>query len=756
MEILIVSLFEIPDSYFSHPDEYPLATHINNIAASFNDPTHKRVASFHDLGKLNNKFQQNINNGGQLPFHSFEGALFFLLNNNLTIDIESFGIFLSILKHHGNLPDVNPFANDILADEDYILRNHPDLKDTIQQIKKIVQINLHFELEDCYEIFDTESFVNINKLNGLHSFFRIREIFSRLIFADKYEAIFKKEFRAGLSFEFDKFNKKLLTHIGSKMNALSPVRNAARVDVIENFKQNNEKKIFFLEAPTGIGKTFTALHLALQIAGEKNKKRIINALPMTSIIDQTYEEYAKVIDPNILLKYHYLTNTKEYIVPDKEKENEKNFFRQKNDFISSSWGLDQVIITTFNQILNAFYSNKNRDLIKFWALRDSVIIFDEIQAVPRILLKDFSETISFLSREFNIDFILMSATIPSIKKFFKPETTSDLLDLKYYSMDFNNRYSLKFIKKIDTAEKLTEQILKKYEKNNSLVCVVNTKKLALEIYKKIEKIYKAEIFLLSTLFIPQDRKNIISVISNRLKNKQKTILISTQVIEAGVDLDFDYGFREFAPLYSIIQTAGRINRENRDEVRKSAELIITNKIGASPYKPADLLYDEVTELLKTKIRENRILPFLKKYFEMAIKRAPQEFVLVDHMKQLDFEKTAQQFDSNFMQTLPNIMPVFIEIKDGLYESIRSKRNKIIEELKTPNMSLEYKMERKSILKHMNKNISKYVINICNDEAKAFPDFENYGDMKVCNYSYVKSGLYSDKKGWTGFSSTLLF
>ena len=752
-----MSSFEIPDTYFSHPDEYPLSTHINNIAASFNDPTHKRAAAFHDLGKLNNKFQQNINNGGQLPFHSLEGAIFFLLYHNIGIDVESFGIFLSILKHHGNLPDVNLLAEDILADEDYILKNHPDLTDTIQQIQKVTKTNLHFELEDCYEIFDTESFVNDNKLNGLYSFFRIREIFSRLIFADKYEAIFKKEFRTGLSFKFDKFNKKLLSHIGSKVNALSPVRNAARVGVIKNFKQNNEKKIFFIEAPTGIGKTFTALHLALQIAGDKNKKRIINALPMTSIIDQTYEEYTKVIDPNILLKYHYLTNTKEYIVSDREKENEKNFFRQKNDFISSSWGLDQIIITTFNQILNAFYSNKNRDLIKFWTLRDSVIIFDEIQAIPRILLKDFSETISFLSREFNIDFILMSATIPAIKKFFKPETTSDLLDLKYYSMDFNNRYSLKFIEKINTAGKLTEQILKKAEKSNSLVCVVNTKKLALKIYKEIEKFFhNDEIFLLSTLFIPEHRKNIIRDIKERLGKGKKTILISTQVIEAGVDLDFDCGFREFAPLYSIIQTAGRINRENRDEIRASAELIITDKIGSSPYKQADLLYDEVKELLQAVIREDKILPFLKDYFEIAINQTLPDSILINHMEQLNFEKVANQFDIHFMQTLPNITPVFIEIEDGLYESIFSKRDKIIEELKVTDLSLEYKMERKSILKHMNKTISKYIINICSDEAKAFPDFENYGDMKVCNYSYVKNGLYSDKMGWTGFSSTLLF
>jgi len=752
-----VSSFEIPDTYFSHPDEYPLSIHIKNIAASFNDLTHKKVAAFHDLGKLNDIFQKNINNGRPLPFHSLEGAIFYLLYNNMEIEVESFGIFLSILKHHGNLPDIDCIAEDLLADEDYILRYHPDLTDTIQQIQKVIKTNIHFELEDCCEIFDTESFVNDNNLDGLYSFFRIREIFSKLIFADKYEAIFKKKFKADPPLEPNTLTKKLLSHIESRKNELSPVRNAARNEVISTFEQNNEKKIFFLEAPTGIGKTFTALHLALHIAGEKNKKRIINALPMTSIIDQTYEEYAKVIDPNILLKYHYLTNTKEYIVSDKEKENEKEFYKQKNDFISSSWGLDQVIITTFNQILNTFYSNKNRDLIKFWTLRDSIIIFDEIQAVPRILLKDFSETISFLSREFNIDFILMSATIPSIKKFFKPETTSDLLDLSYYSMDFNNRYSLKFIEKIDTAEKLTEQILKKAEKSNSLVCVVNTKKLALKIYKEIEKFFhNDEIFLLSTLFIPEHRKNIIRDIKERLGKGKKIILISTQVIEAGVDLDFDCGFREFAPLYSIIQTAGRINRENRDEIRESAELIITDKIGSSPYKPADLLYDEVKELLQAVIREDKILPFLKDYFEIAINQTLPDSILINHMEQLNFEKAANQFDSHFMQTLPNIMPVFIEIEDGLYGSIFSKRNKIIEELKVTDLSLEYKMERKSILKHMNKTISKYVINICSDEAKAFPDFENYGDMKVCNYPYVKNGLYSDKMGWTGFSSTLLF
>jgi len=752
-----VSLFEIPETYFSHPHEYPLSTHIKNIAASFNDLTHSKVATFHDLGKLNDTFQKNINNGGPLPFHALEGAIFFLLYHNIEVDIESFAVFLSVLKHHGNLPDVDCFAEDSLSDESYILKNHPDLANTIQRIQKVIKTRVDFKLEDCCEIFDTESFVNDNHLNGLYSFFIIREIFSKLIFADKYEAIFKKGFNAGLPLTTTALIKKLMFHIGQRENKLSPIRNAARREVIANFKQNSRKKIFLLEAPTGLGKTFTALHLALKIAQEKNKKKVINALPMTSIIDQTYDEYAKLIDPTILLKYHHLANAKDYISPEKEKEDEENFFRQKNEFIGSSWGMDQVIITTFNQLLNAFYSNKNRDLTKFWTLRDSIIIFDEIQAVPRILLKDFSETITFLSKEFNIDFVLMSATIPAIKRFLDPEIICDLLDLKYYSMDFNNRYTLKFRKEIETTEQLTEQILKKSGVNNSLVCVVNTKKLALKIYEELEKLFhNDEIFLLSTLFIPKHRKKIINDIKERLEEEKKTILISTQVIEAGVDLDFDYGFREFAPLYSIIQTAGRINREDRDEIRKSAALVITNKIGRSPYKPTDLLYDEVKELLKTEIRENKILPLLKNYFEIAINQTLPDYILIDDMKQLNFEKTAKKFDNHFMHTLPNLMPIFIEIEDGLYESICFERNKIIEKLKSKDISLEHGMELKSILKHINKNISQYVINVCDDEANLFPDFENYGDMKICNYSCVKSGQYSDSMGWRGISSQILY
>ena len=223
---------------------------------------------------------------------------------------------------------------------------------------------------------------------------------------------------------------------------------------------------------------------------------------------------------------------------------------------------------------------------------------DEIQAIPRILLQDFSKTISFLSKAFSIDFILMSATVPEIKKFLLLDITIDLLNNKYYSMSFNDRYILHYNKAINCKEKLFEAIKYQHSDGKSVLSVVNTKKVAFHFYNELTSDYNEnELFLLSSYFVPKHRKKIIEDITAQLEKNKKIILISTQVIEAGVDLDFDCGFREFAPFYSIIQTAGRVNRENRDEIKKTAKLTVFPQIGYTPYHQNDLLTDEVEKIL---------------------------------------------------------------------------------------------------------------------------------------------------------------
>lgn len=746
-----MNLFDIDEKYYSHPN-YAYQKHIKNIADSFGDESHKQSAMFHDLGKLCDDFQTYINpehSNRQKTTHAIIGALIYLSKQNYQLDKNSLPILISILKHHGNLEDVNAMADEFSDDEE-LLDCYSNLVEKFNEVAQIINLDKELEFEKCSEYFySDDGFVEKNNLGGFDSYFRIKEVFSRLIFADKYEAIFKNKHQESRFENPDNYIAILEQHLLKKTNELSEVRNSARNDILEKFNQNIDKSIFIIEAPTGIGKTFTALHLALEIVKQKKKKRLITALPMTSIIDQTYIEYSKIFDDDLLLKYHHLTCAKSRNADEREEQNsEQEYFKQKDSYLTKSWAEDNVIITTFNQVLNLFYSNKNRDLIKFWTLRDSVIIMDEVQAIPRVLLKDFSKTISFLSKQFNIDFILMSATVPEIKNILDSDITIELLENKYFSKDFNNRYSLRFDKSIDSEEQFIDAIEKKFDEGKSVLSVVNTKKLALRIFERLQKVHsKHEVFLLSSYFIPKHRKNVIEDIAEKLKNREKVILISTQVVEAGVDLDFDCGFREFSPFYSIIQTAGRINRENRDEVINSANLTITSQITPfTPYHATDLLKEMVEELLSNDVRENKLLPLLKKYFKASIERTPQEMKLKPKMDNLEFQEVVKTFDANFMKEAPYITQLFIEIEEGLYEQFYTQFENLYEILKDNKIPLEKKMEIKIEIKEVYKQVSQFVINVSKDEVSNNESFYRDSEMKVCRYEDLGS-CYTKTTGY---------
>ncbi|MBT3178138.1 MAG: CRISPR-associated helicase Cas3' [Desulfobacula sp.] len=752
-----MNLFDIEKKYWSHPN-YPVQKHLDNIAASFVENSHKEAAFFHDTGKLTDEFQKYIKNPdhARRTTHALESALIYLMNKNYKITPESFAIFYAVLKHHGDLADTNNFLDDKLSFIDDLLETYPDLEKRLEKICDRIDLSLDLDLEEFCNLFDLEDFVEEYDLVAFENYFLIKDVFSRLIFSDKYEAIFKESYSEKKSHQWKTYISNLVKLIESKNNKMAFVRNQARKEIITTYKKNKAKRIFIIGAPTGIGKTFSALQLALEICHDKNKKRIINALPMTSIIDQTHEEYSLILGNNDLLKFHHLTHSKSYISHDNEGRKEReSLSKQQNDFTAMSWSSDAVIVTTFNQLLNIFYSNKNRDLVKFWTIRDSVIILDEIQAIPRVLIQDLAKTITYLSKSFNIDFILMSATIPGIKQFIPKGIMAELLDKRYFSMDFNNRYSIQINTQINDMESLLSVAKTNYKNNNSLLCVVNSKKLSLDIYSELKdnlrkNISSSELFFLNTNIIPKCRASIISTIKKRLQKKQKTLLVSTQVVEAGVDLDFDFGIREFAPLYSMIQAAGRINRENREGLNKSAKLIVTGKIGYCPYHPTDLLKEEVIELFSSEINENRILPLLEKYFQIVMDRVAPDPLLYQNMQKLDFETVYHIYLNNFMKAIPNVEPVFVEIEKGLHQTFFLRIDTLHKKMKQPGKSMEEKMECRSKLKSILKKISQYVINVSKNETDGLQDLHEIVQIKVCPYEFVKNGTkYSCEKGWLG-------
>ena len=755
-----MNLFDIDGGYCSHPD-YPLKYHLSHAADSFVDPVHKEAVWFHDLGKLTREFQTYIGSRGKgkSTTHTLESALVFLESKGYELTPKIFAVFYAILKHHGDLEDTETYFYNYLGDPDDVEDHHPGLDNRLETICKRLGKTTLPDMETICDIFDEDEFIEENGLNGFHVYFQIKEIFSRLIFADKYEAIFKKPYAENQEYCWETYEQRLIKLISEKTNIMSETRNQAREEIVETYRSNTDKRIFLIEAPTGIGKTFSALHLALTICRDKNKKRLVTALPMTSIIDQTHEEYSKVTGTSELLKFHHLTNAKGYgTSPEKEKKNETRYFsNQEKDFLAMSWSADKIIVTTFNQLFNLFYSHKNRDLVKFWTIRDSVIIIDEIQAVPRILLMDIAETMSFLATEFSIDFILMSATLPEIIRFLPGEMVASLLDNRYFSLDFNNRYALRMAPDINNYESLIDAVRTNYEKNQSLLCVVNSKKLSLELFSELKNEAEAEnetdeLFFLNSNFIPKHRADIIGKVKKRLKKKKKTLLVSTQVVEAGVDLDFDFGIREFAPLYSMIQTAGRVNRENREGMNRTARLVISDTIGFCPYHPKDLLKDDVEALLKNEIYENKLLPVLKEYFSIAIEKTPKDHLLRPDMEYLNFQAVHRTFSDHFMKAIPSITQVFIEVEQGLYEGFHGKIDKIFQQMKTPDLPLEKKMEYRSRLKNELKSISQYTINVSEKETVELQEFHSLVPIKVCPFNMVgnnNESKYSLSKGWLG-------
>lgn len=755
-----MNLFDIDGGYCSHPD-YPLEHHLSHVAASFEDPVHREAAWFHDVGKLTKEFQSYIqsNGKGKSTTHTLESALIFLESQGYELTPEIFAVLYAILKHHDDLEDTENYFYHYLGDPDDVEDHHPGIGNRLETIcRRLGRTNLP-DIETICDLFGEDKFIENNDLKGLHVYFQIKTIFSRLIFSDKYEAIFKKSYDENKEVHWKTYEQRLVKLLSKKTNKMSAVRNQAREEILATYRSNTDKRIFLIEAPTGIGKTFSALHLALTICRDKNKKRLITALPMTSIIDQTHEEYSKVTGSSELLKFHHLTNAKDYgTSPEKEKKNESRYFsNQEKDFLAMSWSADKVIVTTFNQLFNLFYSRKNRDLVKFWTIRDSVIVVDEIQAVPRILLMDIAVTMSFLATQFNIDFILMSATLPEITRFLPGEIVVSLLDNRYFSLDFNNRYALRMSPETNDYDSLVDTVRANYETTQSLLCVVNSKKLSFELFSELkeeaeQKNQPDELFLLNTNFIPKHRAGILSQVKKRLKQKQKTILVSTQVVEAGVDLDFDFGIREFAPLYSMIQTAGRVNRENREGMNRRARLMITGTIGFCPYNSKDMLKEDVEVLLKNEIDENKLLPVLKEYFGIAIERTPKDHQLRPDMEKLNYQTVHKTFSDHFMKAIPSITQVFIEVEEGLYEDFHAKIDKISRHMKTPDLSLEKKMESRSQLKNELKSISQYTINVSENETVELQDFHTLVPVKVCPFNMVgdnSESKYSTSKGWLG-------
>ncbi len=326
--------------------------------------------------------------------------------------------------------------------------------------------------------------------------------------------------------------------------------------------------IYTLTVPTGGGKTLSSFRFAVNHALAYEKKRIIYILPYISIIEQNAKVIHDIIDHDDWLLEHHCN-----VIADDFSDEEL----ESRELMTESWDVP-VIFSTLVQFLNIFYSASTQYTRRMHNLANSVIIFDEIQAIPVKCISMFNETVNFLSGICGCTVVLCSATQPTFSQLerHKIKVQKEIIrNMKENFLRFKRMQILDQCKgqKMEFGE-LIEFSRKVIAGEESVLIVMNTKKMALKIYKSLigDNLEGCKIYYLSTNLCPTHRRNIIAELKDELSNEnrmEKIICVSTQLIEAGVDISFSCVIRHLSGLDSIAQSSGRGNRNGEKEMGKT-------------------------------------------------------------------------------------------------------------------------------------------------------------------------------------------
>lgn len=327
--------------------------------------------------------------------------------------------------------------------------------------------------------------------------------------------------------------------------------NGRRSEILRNCLEQGKspKGLFQLTVPTGGGKTVASLAFALRHAVEHHLDRVIYVISYTSIIEQNAQVFREILGSENVLENH--SNV--------DYEDSEEF--KPLQLAAENWD-KPVVVTTNVQFFESLYANKSSKCRKLHNIVNSVIIFDEAQMLPANYLKPCMAMIEELLQQYGASIVLCTATQPALQQFL-PE--------KYIARELCPRRDDQFrfferviYQNIDTVTE--EEMAEKLQQEQQTLCIVNTRKRTQKLYERLKG---KGVYHLSTSMYPAHRRRVLTAIRKRLKDKKRCIVISTSLVEAGVDLDFASVYRELAGVDSIIQAAGRCNR-NGERVKEES------------------------------------------------------------------------------------------------------------------------------------------------------------------------------------------
>jgi CRISPR-associated endonuclease/helicase Cas3 len=472
--------------------------------------------------------------------------------------------------------------------------------------------------------------------------------FSVLLEADKaFLAVREKDRAAYLKQRaVDLLPRLVEEHLSNKpVTKITGLQRQAREEMLAQLAGAADVRVHTLTLPTGTGKTLLAASWALTLREQIRSNGsppplVLIVLPYLAIIDQTSAEYQEAlkghVEPGELINYHSLSDRT--YAPDLED--------QSQDFFLDTWQ-SNVVITTFDQLLFALLSPKARHQMRFHHLADALIVMDEVQALPCILWNPVYHALDGLTRMGTTRVLAMSATQPG----FLP-AGQELVTRPESFFNQMNRYRLvlrhrKPIMLTAFVEECNQRLPD--WKNQRVMLTLNTRRSAKALRDALETSAKNAGFQLEFLtadVTPADRLSAIK----RIKDNSSCLVISTQCIEAGVDIDMDFVIRDFAPLDSLIQVAGRCNRFNlRDRGVVEIVSLLDDENEDKPlagYVYNDRILLPVTaEVLGNRddIKEEDIFPVVRSYFDiLAKKKDTGEAVTKAWVRWEEFDKSIRE------------------------------------------------------------------------------------------------------------------
>jgi len=644
------------------------AKNASNFAKSFNNEQYAYlIGILHDLGKYSDAFQNRILNNGKKCDHSTAGA-------KITYEMKPFGVICSycIAGHHSGLQNYGSKFDE--AHEGTLFSrlsssNHiPDYSDYKTEL-------------DIKENSNIGNPIILKPLNrgGYSVSFLTRMLYSALVDADYLDT---EEFMSSgsvdrsVTYNFEGCLDQI-NHVTSRFVADSIV-NTKRKEILYNCieKSESDKGIFSLTVPTGGGKTLSSMAFAINHLIKHKMDRIIYVIPYTSIIEQNAMVFKKIFGEGMVLEHHSNFDF-DY------NENGAQIKDHQLYLASENWDVP-IIVTTNVQFFESLYGNKSSKCRKLHNMANSVIIFDEVQMFPEEYLTPCVMGIVELVANCNSTAILCSATQPAlIEQFPQGITCTEIQE------DIEGLYQAFVRAEIVQRNRMdSEEIAAEMNTMNQCLCIVNTRKHALTIYDYLSGEGK---YHLSTLMCPNHRKEVVKEIKRRLTGGLPCKVVSTRLIEAGVDVDFPRVYRMLAGVDSIVQAAGRCNREGQlknenGETIKGEVHIFEAESEFSKRQPHSFLRPiEVTKMMMNQFEDISIPDAISAYFKTLYTYAGSEGLDIKNIyKRLDIDIKKMRKEDDLEYDFRSIAEDFKLIQDNSISIIipfNDKVKKMIEDLK---------------------------------------------------------------------------